>query len=254
MVILFFCILLYPVQGMEDREDHYLGFLKGVQKEILSLQDFQERENVLARTIDLKYLQKEGPGNQELLYLKNSQLKKDFRMNALALSIIVNKPEQVLFFLQYVKDINDAQWNVFGYRQEYNLACVALDGYNDYADGEQYFDLSARLAIIDILGKRGINWNFLPLKPDLYSNPPLSAGVPSGHCPDPDDIRDLRSRAILHGADPQKYGTSHYPLMKDDFSFYDPKYDECLLKHYQWMTKLEIPILKKDWMDRILKH
>ena len=128
--------------------------------------------------------------------------------NTLALAIGAGNRWLVEKFLSVVEDVNSEDLYVWGYRQKYNLAHVALDPLSMFRS--DVADLGSHLAIIDMLARKGADFNWIPK--GGYENPPLSAGEPRGSSSK--YINDLRARALLYGADPCLGGSSFYGLEK----------------------------------------
>ncbi|MDI9638709.1 hypothetical protein QM565_23605 [Geitlerinema splendidum] len=123
--------------------------------------------------------------------------------NPLALAISLGKRDLVSKFLSVVEDPNDKALVVWGYRQIYTLAHLALDP--QYPVVSQNVPLENRLEIIDELAQKGANFNKI-IKWGGYKNPPLAAGyISSFHLKNIFD--HVRARALLYGADPSLEGS-----------------------------------------------
>lgn len=144
---------------------------------------------------------------------KTPRLSSSDGINVLALVISQAKTELLQKFLSVVEDINSPLFAVYGYRQEYTLAHVALDphgvgGYGPFAaelKGE--LPLEKRLEIIDMLAQKGLDFNGNHASGSYYVNPPLAAGQPRGDHSGPRQ-KQSRIRAFLYGADPLIWGSS----------------------------------------------
>ncbi|MCI5057568.1 MAG: hypothetical protein MRY83_15755, partial [Flavobacteriales bacterium] len=132
--------------------------------------------------------------------------------NPLALAISLGKRDLVRKFLSVVEDVNDKALVVWGYRQIYTLAHVALDP--RYPEVSQNVPLEDRLEIIDELAKKGADFNKI-IKWGGYKNPPLAGGDSSSfHL---EDVLDpLRARALLYGANPSLRGSCFYGVKLEE--------------------------------------
>ncbi|MBX9620460.1 MAG: hypothetical protein K2X28_00255 [Alphaproteobacteria bacterium] len=135
--------------------------------------------------------------------------------NPLALAISLGKRDLVSKFLSAVEDPNDKALAVWGWRQIYTLAHVALDP--QFPEVSRNVPLEARLEIIDALAEKGANFNKI-IKWGGYKNPPLAGGEPSSwHLKNV--IDHLRARALLYGADPSLGGSCFYRInLKEEFN------------------------------------
>jgi len=128
--------------------------------------------------------------------------------NPLALAISLGKRNLVSKFLSVVEDANDKALAVWGYRQIYTLAHVALDP--QFPEVSRNVPIEARLEIIDALAEKEANFNKV-IKWGGYKNPPLAAGYPSGF--QLKDVFDhVRAQALLYGADPSLKGSCFYGI------------------------------------------
>ena len=130
--------------------------------------------------------------------------------NTLSLAIRLGYIRMVEKFLKVEKlDINSDELYIWGYRQLYSIAHVALDP-TEYCDDS--VPLYRRLSIIDLIAEMGANFDWVPPF-GAYNNPPLSAGEPRGSHSQHMDA--LRARALLWGADPCLKGSSFLGLEKN---------------------------------------
>lgn len=125
----------------------------------------------------------------------------------LAVAISLGRRDLVLKFLTAIENVNDPVLTTWGFCQPYTLAHIALDP--QYPRASQDVPLENRLLIIDALGENGADFNAIIdicNMGGVYTNPPLAAGKPSGRVED--TFIQVRARALLYGADPQKTGSS----------------------------------------------
>ena len=138
----------------------------------------------------------------------------------MGLAISLGRVDAVRAFLAVVPDVNDPILAVWGYRQPYTLAHLALDPRFPYFLGDNV-PLKNQLEIIDALGERGANFNAIlkNSKLDPYTNPPLAAGGPSGYA-DLKLMPHLQARALLYGADPAVKGSCFHgvDLTRDEYN------------------------------------
>lgn len=135
--------------------------------------------------------------------------------NAIALAICFGDVQRIAKYLQVIENPNDPSLHVWGHRQFFNLVHLALDPSYRWGDKNRkhIFSTENRLKIIDLLGATKIDFNFIPVGDHIgiCTNPPLSAGMPSGRATT--DKEKLQARALLYGADPMVVGSS---FMMDD--------------------------------------
>ncbi len=140
----------------------------------------------------------------------------------LSLAVALGKVNLVKKFLTVVDDINADELTCWGYRQPYTLAHLALDPqYPSRSDAS----LSDRLEIIDLIAEKGADFDRIIGHGYLgiYENPPLAAGCPSGH--ELKDYECFRARALLYGADPSLWGSSHQPVKLESKKFINLIFD-----------------------------
>ena len=126
------------------------------------------------------------------------------KTNILMLAIAHGYVKTVSKLLNYIDDVNDPMLTAWGYRQPYWPAHMAVD----QAVVRSSISLEDRLAIIDLLGQKGADFNIMPgdFEIGIYNNPPLIAGTCGLHIID--DTFKLLARAVLYGADPMVQGSS----------------------------------------------
>ena len=131
------------------------------------------------------------------------------RTNPLALTISIGKLATLKKFLSVVGDINAPELLVWGFRQPYNMAHVALDYAFPYTGNA---DMATRIKIIELLGVERANFNYVHFNPEFrnYWNPPL-ASMYIGEFPrliHHSNLVKLHAAAMLQGADPNQKGSS----------------------------------------------
>lgn len=163
--------------------------LDDIEKEFDRTQTVAEKYAIVSRPIPLE---EEGSG-----------IKSD-KTCAFALAISLGRPSLVAKFLSVVENVNSENLMGYGYRQGFFPTHLALDP--QYPKASHAVALEDRLAIIDMLGRKKADFNRRGLSKELYLNPPLAAGWPSGRMLE--HATELRARALLYGADPSIVGTS----------------------------------------------
>lgn len=212
---------------------HIQSFLEREVKEFDRAPTAEARFAVALRPFNLNYLQELPDGQtidpQELrahvslnVFDNGEGSINCDKSNLLMLVISLGRSNLVCKFLPVVPDVNDPRLYAWGYRQPYNAAHMALDPV--FPEDQPPSKLSDKLIIIDALGERGVNFNFVPafLRINTYHNPPLAAGQPAGRFGG--DVNFLRARALLYGADPSVSGSSFHPI---DLTRDWEKSDEC---------------------------
>ncbi|MDP1723901.1 MAG: hypothetical protein Q8L85_04290 [Alphaproteobacteria bacterium] len=206
--------------------------------------------------------------------------------NVLALAICLGNTNLLNKFLNYVDDINDSKYWVWGYGQSYTMAHLILDP--QYPIRTDDISLEARLSIMDMLIQRGVNFEIVPISILCHRNPALAAGEPGGNSIKTlvkndsgkleyiNIIDELRVRALLAGANPCVHGSSFFglpivscPFLNGNYQFDQPrnivaKYD-CLSWNYyvktisKQVTELKIsssfkPTLHPTLVDAVIKN
>ncbi|MBY0273260.1 MAG: hypothetical protein K2X02_07670 [Alphaproteobacteria bacterium] len=211
-----FILISFLISTLKTQADPIDDYLLTVEKDFDSA-PLAKRYGIVSKYLNLNYLcslksRDELDNNQLTSKVGPASLKyKDEKItwvyynqtNPLALAISLGKRDLVSKFLSVVEDVNDKALVVWGYRQIYTLAHVALDP--RYSVVSQNVPLENRLEIIDKLAKKGADFNKI-IKWGGYKNPPLAAGDSSSfHL---EDVFDpLRARALLHGANPSLRGS-----------------------------------------------
>ncbi|MDP3532849.1 MAG: hypothetical protein Q8S31_06130 [Alphaproteobacteria bacterium] len=206
--------------------------------------------------------------------------------NVLALAICLGDTNLLNKFLNYVDNINDSKYWVWGYGQSYTMAHLILDP--QYPIRTDDISLEARLSIMDMLIQRGINFEIVPISISCHRNPALAAGEPGGNPINAlvkndngfieyqNIIDELRVRALLAGANPCVHGSSFFglpivscPFRNGNYEFDQPrkifaKYDSLSWNYYvniisKQVTAVKIsssfkPILHYTLVDAVMKH
>lgn len=134
------------------------------------------------------------------------------KTNPLMLAIGLGEVRLFELFLSVVEDVNDPLLTVWGHRQPYYLAHMALAPALDHRrlSLKKKAPLAQRLSIIDLLGGKNADFNqklpayFAQTLP--YNNPPLIVPEVGAYSEKFSDA--LRARALLYGADPLVQGSS----------------------------------------------
>ena len=204
----------------------------------------------------------------------------------LALVICLGDTNLLNKFLNYVDDINDSKYWVWGYGQSYTMAHLILDP--QYPIRTDDISLETRLSIMDMLIQRGVNFEIVPISILCHRNPALAAGEPGGNPINAlvkydngfikyQNITDeLRVRALLAGANPCVHGSSFFglpivscPFRNGNYEFDQPrnivaKCDSLSWNYYvkiisEQVTALKIsssfkPTLHHTLADAVMKH
>ena len=207
----------------EERIERYFQntqFVLNVIEELFDNSIDEEKKDIVSKKISRSYL-RQLTNIEDLEFNKLYELdKKDSEVDAtniLALAICLGDTTSLYKFLNYVDDINDKKYWVWGYRQLYTMAHLILDP--QYPVVTHEISLKTRLHVMDMFIQKGVDFDIIPAT-EIYKNPSLAAGKPSGH-----EIRasfiaenghltyqyiadELRVRALLAGANPNVCGTS----------------------------------------------
>ncbi|AIL13613.1 hypothetical protein IM40_09180 [Candidatus Paracaedimonas acanthamoebae] len=245
LINLFTFILFFSQAKSSSIFDDYLQQIEGEFDHTLSSAN---KYKVISRPINIEYLQSvknlQDLDEKQLttgvsadpLAIRDPSNGKFIRDNydkttALSLAISLGKQDLVEKFLMVVPDVNDLALTAWGFRQLYTLAHMALDP--SFPKSSQPVPLEIRLAIVDTLFKKWANFNAI-VKPNIYANPPLTAGKTHLACFD--EVYSLQARALLYGADPTLKGTSFYGI--DLGSEWNKFLMETLFKQYIEMIDL----------------
>lgn len=207
----------------EERIERYFQntqFVLNVIEELFDNTIEDKKKDIVSKKISCNYL-RQLTNTEDLVFDKLYELdKKDPEVdatNVLALAICLGDTTSLYKFLNYVDDINDKKYWVWGYRQLYTMAHLILDP--QYPVVTHEISLKTRLHVMDMFIQKGINFDIVP-QTEVYKNPALAAGNPSGR-----EIRtsfikengdltyqtitdELRVRALLAGATPTACGSS----------------------------------------------
>jgi hypothetical protein len=181
--------------------------------------------------------------------------------HGLSLAISLGKPGIVEDFIKCVDDINGEKLDVFGYRQPYTVAHVAMHpNYILSNHISETFDpagasLHDRLKIIHLLGQKGADFNIIR-ENNGYKYHPLQLGSHSGTCILNDVADGFRARGLLYGADflhPEyEYATGPYPaicsfeeLFADQSTAYKIFVQNIFNSAFDQYVSLSIPELEK---------
>jgi hypothetical protein len=216
-----FIVISFLTLSLRTQANPIDDYLRTVEKDF-DLAPLAKRYGIVSKYLNLTYLCSLKSGDE----LDNNQLTSKVgpaslkckgekvtpiyynQTNPLALAISLGKRELVSKFLSVVEDVNDKALVVWGYRQIYTLAHVALDP--RYPEVSRNVPLEDRLEIIDELARKGANFNKI-IKWGGYKNPPLAAGEPSSsHLKNV--IDHVRARALLYGADPNIKGSCFWGI------------------------------------------
>jgi hypothetical protein len=160
---------------------------------------------------------KDCPAGREVADRSNSYTWNQNNTNALGLAIVLGRPHTLRRFLGVVENPNSLDLSITVFRQQGSLAHVALDPF--FPDCGVFSPLDSYLETIDILGRKGVNFNSIPLCPYYtYRNPPLvcQRSMERGIRSFPEIMGVyLRARALLYGADPRIGGSSFSLLLRE---------------------------------------
>lgn len=211
----------------QAKADVYEEYLEDITTKFHQASTLEEKFEIISRSINSAHLQQitslkdldESKLEAEVrsgpfpFIVKGTNKKKDYnasKTTPLSLAISLGKVHLVEEFLKVVSNVNDTRLTAWGHCQPYTLAHMALHPH--YPKASQPVPLEDKLAIIDLLGKKGANFNAI-LKPDqadvyegVYLNPPLAAGSLAGV--NTTETYPLQARALLYGADPNLHGSS----------------------------------------------
>lgn len=129
--------------------------------------------------------------------------------NLLALAVCTANIAACRLFLNHFSKLTDPSHFVKGYRQKYSWLHLALDPHGHLGNEkfrDELLNIKNRLEVIELLANKGADPNWRGN--DLYSNPPIAAGRPSGHFYDVEITKQLRIKLLSCGADPSIGGSS----------------------------------------------
>lgn len=199
-----------------------LDLLGAIEKEFDGASSQQEKFEIVSRPMDKEKLWK-FEGTHDLLEREGKPSTQ--KTNPLALAIVVADTNKLEKFLRCVENINDDRLAVWGYRQPYTLAHLALDPTHPLGCVDWVGDvpLGKRLKVVDLLAQKKANFNhIIPKHP--YLNPPLAAGIPEGR---PfKHYQALQARALLYGADPKIKGSCFDSWQMDLDCLIDMAFDQ----------------------------
>jgi hypothetical protein len=228
-----------------------------------------EKKYIVSKKIStnyLKSLQIEYFNIDDLYQLDNRNPEVD-TTNILALAICSGNKFLLNKILNYVDDINDSKYWVWGYKQSYTMAHLILDP--QYPIRTDDISLEVRLDIMDMLIQKGVNFEIVPVGISCQTNPALAAGEPSdnpikeriinnnGKLEYKNITNELRIRALLAGANPCVHGSSFFglpivtcPFWNGNYQFDQPRimgkeYNNKYWEYYLNIINKQIDALKK---------
>ncbi len=152
--------------------------------------------------------------------------------HALALAICAADQKRVASFLDFVADPKDPSWRVWGFRQYFNMAHVALD---PAFPTVLNIDEKVRLDVVKLIGTAGFDFNYLG--DGTYTNPPLAAGFVSEK--PVKGFMERQALALLLGADPNIVGSGFDAVMSTKVNL-----SKCLKLAYEMRDRKEVEQLK----------
>jgi hypothetical protein len=201
-------VLMFLFNATVATASIYEHLLHEIEIEFDEAMSKQDKVSILLRTINGLYVELLDP-NEEIDYNRLGRIEtpneRYYKTHPLALAIVHGKVDLLEKFLAVVDDINDEKLFVWGYREWYTMAHLALDPQHPSLNDS--VTLETRREILRMLRDKGVNFNLI--KGGLYANPAIACGRGSGQ--ELDCADSLRCDALLYGADPHVRG-SYYHL------------------------------------------
>ncbi|MDP3532848.1 MAG: hypothetical protein Q8S31_06125 [Alphaproteobacteria bacterium] len=260
IISFFLCSSSVFAETYEERKERHFQITQFVLNTIEELFDNSiddEKKDIVSKKISCNYL-------RQLKNIKDLEFDKLYELekrdpevdatNVLALAICLGDTTSLYKFLNYVDDINDKKYWVWGYRQLYTMAHLILDP--QYPIVTHEISLKTRLHIMDMLIQKGLDFDIIPAT-EIYRNPALAAGDPSGHeicAPFIEEntnliyrniADELRVRALLAGANPIVCGSSFsgIPIVSRPYENDKYQHNKPLIvtsQAYGWLKYLQL--------------
>lgn len=182
-----------PSKRFKLQEEEAYSTLKKISSEFDSA-PAEERYSIVSRPLTVT----DADGKQ-----KTHAYNKTSLMHGLSLAVIAGDKESLQKFLTAVPDINVEELDIWGYRQRYTMAHLAMHPF--YPIGFDKITIDNRIEIIHTLGQKGMDFSIVRTG-NSYRNQALAVGVASGMVLK--EYKCLQPYALLYEANPLFVGTS----------------------------------------------